>query len=313
MGDGLRTVRVVTTDDSLLASASSAVETIPGWEVAHVKSQDELLTRQPVRGDVLLIDSWLRGRNVYEFCRLLAGRTRCRTYIVVERDNDLAQPIARFSGATGVVSRPVNRSVLGEILGADDVAAPLPSDARDTEREMDLPEALILDLQHGGGAAGSDPTLIRAIIDVETGLFNFAFLNFKLDEEFKRARRFDQPLACAMLGFEGQCSNDVLRELAAIFLEASRDTDLIGRFDENSFLFLLPNTGPDGATIMAGRVASLAEERELTDLVGDKLVISVGIASYPHPDLEDRDQLYGCARDAFINARNDGGGVVCVS
>ncbi|MFT5050365.1 MAG: diguanylate cyclase (GGDEF)-like protein [Chlamydiales bacterium] len=310
MGDGLRTVRVITTDDGLLASARSAVESIPGWEVAHLATQDELLTRQPVRGDVLLIDSWLRGRNVYEFCRLLAGRTRCRTYVVTERENHLAQPIARFCGATGVISRPLTRSALMDILEADDGEIKLASDQRDGAREMVLPEALLADLTR---EQPTESGLIQALIDSETGLFSYAFLHFKLDEEFKRARRFDQPLACVMLGFDGQCSNDVLRELAAIFLEASRDTDLIGRFDENSFLFLLPNTGLDGATIMAGRVASLTEERDLADLVGDQLVISVGISCYPHPDIEDRDQLYGNAREAFFNARNDGGGVVCVT
>jgi len=310
MGDGLRTVRVISTDDGLLASARSAVDSIPGWEVAHLGTQDELLTRQPVRGDVLLIDSWLRGRNVYEFCRLLAGRTRCRTYVVVDHENHLAAPIARFCGATGILSRPLTRSALTEVLETDESEAELATDRRDESKDMALPEALLADLTR---ERSQDVGLIQALIDSETGLFNYSFLHFKLDEEFKRSRRFDQPLACVMLGFEGQCSNDVLRELAAIFLEASRDTDLIGRFDENSFLFLLPNTGIDGATIMAGRVASLAEERNLTDLVGDQLVISVGISCYPHPDIDDRDDLYGRAREAFVNARNDGGGVVCVT
>ena len=311
MGDGLRTVRVVTTDESLLASTRAAVEPIPGWEVAHVKSQDALLDSPSFAGDVLLIDSWLRGRNVYEFARMLSGNTRCRTYIVVDQaSNGLADPIARFCGATGVLPRPMTRSALLEVLeGAETPQAPLPRDGRDSGESFELPEALLVDLTTGD----KDPTLIRAIIDVETGLFNYAFLNFKLDEEFKRARRFDQPLACVMLGFEGQADENVLRELAAIYLEASRDTDLIGRFDENSFLFLLPNTGPDGATIMAGRVASLVEERRLVDLVGDPLIISVGIASYPHPGLTAREELYGCARDAFLNARNEGGGVVCAS
>ena len=35
-----------------------------------------------------------------------------------------------------------------------------------------------------------------ALIDPVTGLFNYSFLSYKLDEEFKRARRY-APLACA--------------------------------------------------------------------------------------------------------------------
>ena len=113
-----------------------------------------------------------------------------------------------------------------------------------------------------------------------------------------------------MLGFEGQASDEILRELAGIFLAASRDTDVLGRFDESSFLFLLPNTGPDGARAMAERVGATAEERGLKDLVGDSLALSVGISSCPHPEIRRREDLYQRARQAFFSARAEGGGVV---
>src|SRR6185295_4740059 len=137
-------------------------------------------------------------------------------------------------------------------------------------------------------AGKPDLNLVGALTDPETSLFNYAFLNYKLDEEFKRARRFDHPLSCVMLGFEGRGEEQTLRELSGIFLDTSRDTDILGRFDENSFLFLLPNTGPDGAAVMAKRVGEMAQEKGLRDLVGDKLVISVGIATCPDPDVRRR-------------------------
>jgi GGDEF domain-containing protein len=154
----------------------------------------------------------------------------------------------------------------------------LPLEARGGGGEFTFPEALLVDI----GTGRPNESLIASLIDSETGLFDYAFLNYKLDEEFKRARRFDHPLACVMLGFEGRAREGTLRELAGIFLESSRDTDVLGRFDENTFLFLLPNTGPDGASIMAERVSELAEERGLSDLVGDPIQISVG-TTYPHP------------------------------
>ena len=36
-------------------------------------------------------------------------------------------------------------------------------------------------------------------------------------------------------------------------------------------LFLLPHTGPDGAQVMAKRVQQMAVEKNLTDVVGDRL------------------------------------------
>lgn len=310
MGDGLRTIRLLTNDESLIASARAAVASLEGWEVDTLASQNEVEERPPVAGDVLLLDSWVRGRNVYEFCRYLTGHTRCRTFVVVEHDNEWADSIARFSGATGVLHRPLTASALRDALDVLTPPAPLPSEGRQNGlAHFDLPEALLTDIKSGEPSH----SLIRALIDPETGLFNYAFLNYKLDEEFKRAHRFEHPLTCVMLGFEGNADESVLRELAAIFLDSSRDTDVLGRFDESSFLFLLPNTGPDGARVMADRVAELAEERGLSDLVGDSLVISVGISSYPHPDLAERQDLYVAARDAFMDARHAGGGVVTAS
>ncbi|MFN0243859.1 MAG: diguanylate cyclase domain-containing protein [Planctomycetota bacterium] len=308
MGDGLRTIRLVTTDESLIASARAAAKTMEGWEVESVTSTRELLVLPPAMGDVVLLDSWLRGVNVYEACRSLTGNTRCRTFLVVEQGNALAEPIARFCGATGVLYRPLVPSRMREALERSGPGRPeIARERRGSESdEPVLPQDLLTDL-----AGIPDVGLVTALTDPETSLFNFAFLNYKLDEEYKRARRFGQPLSCVMLGFEGQVSEQVLRELSSVFLEASRDTDILGRFDETSFLFLLPNTGPDGASVMARRVGELATERGLIDLVGDPVVISVGIAGCPHSEVRKREDLYNRARQAFLRARQEGGTVVC--
>jgi len=311
----------------VISSAETAIESsaaeggdgsLAGYGVAHIESVRALVESPPAPGDVLVIDAWLKEQNVYELLRRLSGRTRCRTFVLVEGGSQhLAEPIARFCGATGVLERPLSATKLAAALG--ETAGPRPKatvDERGGAPEITLPSALLTaiaqDAPDAGTAAANDRDgeLLRATIDSVTGLFNYSFLQFKLDEEFKRARRFGAPLACAMLGFESQASDDVLRDLSSIFLSASRDTDVLGRFDESSFLFLLPNTGPDGAEIMARRVADTAEERRLLDLVGDRIELAIGIANYPSPDIEHRDELYAAAREAFLEARTAGGGVV---
>lgn len=310
MGDGLRTIRIVTTDESLMASARAAAQTMDGWEVHSVPSIAEILARPPSTGDVILLDSWLRSGNVYESCRKLAGNTRCRTFVVADHGNELAESIARFCGATGVLHRPLVPSQVRESLTKNERPAPeLSRDRRGVEADdAVLPVDLLTDL-----SGAPDENLVSALTDPDTSLFNYAFLNYKLDEEYKRSRRFGQPLSCVMLGFEGQVDENVLRELAGIFLETSRDTDILGRFDETAFLFLLPNTGPDGAAIMARRVGDLAQRKNLLDLVGDPVVISVGISSCPHPDIRRREDLYDLARRAFQSARREGGGVIAAT
>jgi diguanylate cyclase (GGDEF)-like protein len=309
MGDGLRTIRVLTTDDSLVAQARAALHALDGWEIVSVATPGELLAAPPALGDVVLVDKWIRGRNVYELLRELTGRTRCRTFVVGDHDERLGESIARFCGATGIIRRPLAASRLRAALDEHPGPRPeRPQDRRGKEGADDLllPEALLVDI----ATSRPDASLVEALTDPETSLFNYAFLNYKLDEEYKRAVRFGHPLSCVMLGFEGQASDDVLRCLAGIFLSASRDTDVLGRFDESSFLFLLPNTGPDGARIMAQRVADRASDEDLRDLVGDPLTISVGISDYPHPQIRRREDLYARARDAFVQARAAGGGVV---
>lgn len=315
MGDGLRTVRVVSTDESLVANARAACEALEGWEVDAVDTVEALQARPPVAGDIILLDAWLRGENVYETCRRLTGTLRCRMFVVTGVGNRLAEPIARFSGATGVLERPITRTALSEALGASTGPRPsLPSQQRSDAAapgaapasSRELPEALLVDIRSGE----RDQRLASAVCDPETGLFNYGFLNFKLDEEFKRAKRFGHPLSCVMLGFEGQADEATLRELAGIFLSASRDTDVLGRFDESSFLFLLPNTGPDGARVMAERVREQAEAQGLRDLVGDPMDLSVGIHSCPHPAIRRKEDLFAATRDAYTTAVATGAGVV---
>lgn len=328
MGDALRSIRIATQDQSVLSTARAALaaaqndDVLVGFEVGQVESWRDLVEAPPAPGDVLVLDSWLKDGNVYEMLRQLAGRTKCRTYVLIEGDNHVAEPIARFCGATGVLERPITRAKLQTALGES--GGPRPALAAESRgatpaggMDFTFPETLLAELTGAGpGGEESAPSrqesdaIMGALIDPVTGLFNYSFLSYKLDEEFKRARRFHAPLACAMLGFESQASDDTLRELSSIFLAASRDTDVLGRFDENSFLFLLPNTGPDGAEIMAQRVANTADERRLLDLVGDRLELAIGIANYPSPDIDRRDDLYASAREAFLEARQAGGGVV---
>lgn len=304
MGDGLRTVRLVSGDESTVAAARAAVGGLTGFGLAVHASADELASKPPVSGDVLLLDSRMAGANVYEVCRQLVGKTRCRTWIVVDEGNRYADGIAHFCGATGTVARPLSTASLRKALETGAAkSAPAPEASRTGKpKSPAFPETLLRDLS---GAV--DHELVTTLTDPESNLFNYAFLNYKLDEEVKRAQRFGQPLSCVMVGFEGEVSTQVLRELAGIFLSASRDTDVLGRFDASSFLFFLPSTGPDGAQVMARRVQEEAKKQGLRDVVGDPLAISVGIASMPHPEVRRREDLFARARKAFVEAQKTGG------
>src|SRR5690606_26836502 len=70
-----------------------------------------------------------------------------------------------------------------------------------------------------------EPGFVERLTDPETGLFDGPFAGFKLDEEFKRATRFHQPLSLVLVDSgvrewpadEGE-RRTVLAEIASIFL-----------------------------------------------------------------------------------------------
>ena len=305
MGKATRTIRIVTNDEALFASARGAAAALEDWEISEPQSVEDLLASDIDSGDVILMDAWLRTENVYESIRRLTGKARCRIYVVTDKRNTHAESIASFCGATGVLGRPLSGEHLRTLLADVSRSIALPSDSRGQEFERSLPENLVRDL-----VGETSSRLLDALTDPETGLYSYEYLTFKLDEEYKRAVRFKLPLSCVMLGFDGQADEDVLGRLAGVFLNASRDTDVLGRFDQSSFLFFLPNTGPDGAEVMARRIRVAAEEQGLSDLVGDPLEIAVGISFCPHPEIEQREDLFTRAREAFHSAQREGGVVL---
>jgi len=305
MGQRQASIRIVTSDEVLLNSASAAVGALEGWEFAGAASVDELVDGAGAPGDVILIDVHAGPENAFESLRRMTGTSRARLFLVGDGPETVAAPIASFCGASKVLNRPLSAADLRSAIEGADARPTAVIDGRGETQTHALPQAMLEDL-----VGGTTQSILKALVDPETGLFNYEFLSFKLDEEFKRARRFGMPLSCVMLGFEGQATEDVLRQLAGTFLETSRDTDILGRFDESSFLFFLPNTGPDGAEVMAQRIKGLANERGLTDIVGDPLEIAAGISFYPHIDITRREDLFGRAREAFFKARSEGAGQV---
>ena len=106
-------------------------------------------------------------------------KTRCRTYVVVDGRNGFAEEIAAFCGATGIVQRPLSGEALRELLELEqERTRELPTDLRGDDSKQFLPERLLKDLV-GEGAH----RLIDALTDPETGLYNYDYLSFKLDEE----------------------------------------------------------------------------------------------------------------------------------
>jgi diguanylate cyclase (GGDEF)-like protein len=100
--------------------------------------------------------------------------------------------------------------------------------------------------------------------DALTGLPNFRSFHARLEEEVRRADRYDQPLACAMVDLDGlkqindnlghAAGNRAILALADAVREELRDTDFAARYGGDEFVVLLPQTNAAAGGLFAERL-----------------------------------------------------------
>lgn len=155
-----------------------------------------------------------------------------------------------------------------------------------------------------------------------TGVHNHRHFQERLREEFRRAQRYDDPLALILLDLDhfkqvndkhGHTTGDgVLREVAATLQASVRETDLVARYGGEEFAVLLPRTHLTGALSVAERV-----RRDLATLrVGPdgalQVTASLGVSSFPHRTVLSPEQLLLTADEALYRAKDEGRDRICL-
>ena len=238
-------------------------------------------------------------------------------WVVVAHDDRIGPQLARVAGADGVVRvQPDGRIDAREML------------APPARRRAPVDE-LLAKLEPKLAAAGpdsplqrllrfeSEDSLAQRLQDAETGLFDGPYAALKLDEEWKRAHRFRQPLSLLLLDLGPKVAqlDDgerklVFAEAAGVFLNECRDIDVLARFAPTVFLFLLPGTPPDGAEVLARRIVDALQQRFVgrTDTAP-----ACGVCSVPSDDVPERRAFLALAEACLERARAQGAGAVCTT
>lgn len=158
-----------------------------------------------------------------------------------------------------------------------------------------------------------------SITDSLTGLYNRRALEERLEEELRRAQRYQRPLADLdnlkhINDTYSHCQGDVLLQQVARLLRAQlRETDFIARYGGDEFVILLPETVKAGGLKIAERIKAEIEAYRFPyaeTLPSGRLTISLGVASFPE-DLVEVDKLIHTADQALYHAKRAGGGRVC--
>ncbi len=160
----------------------------------------------------------------------------------------------------------------------------------------------------------------RSLADLATGLKNRVFLNERLNEEWKRASRYNEPLSLLLLSVEGlraaaegkppTFADQVLQAVAATTLRSLRQIDVVTRFGPSELAALLPNTHFAGSIICAERLSK--EVPRVDSSVGWQPVVTMGVAFYPGKDVQDPTDLLKLATRALERAREEGPGSICL-
>jgi len=159
----------------------------------------------------------------------------------------------------------------------------------------------------------------QAVTDELTGLFNHRRFQEVMAAEVERTRRFGQELGLVMLDMDdfkrvndtyGHLQGDfVLREVARVLRESSREIDEPARYGGEEMAVALPQTGLQGAFEFAERVRQRIEVLQLPLLDGDgtlRVTASFGAASLPHSAKVDKDALISAADAALYRAKRSG-------
>lgn len=168
-------------------------------------------------------------------------------------------------------------------------------------------------------------SISMAITDALTGLYNRHYLNTHLGNMVKQALKNGKHLALMIMDMDHFKSvNDtyghdvgdmVLKQLAAIIMNASRSSELAARFGGEEFIILMPETDPQSAYGAGNRIREIVEKTPFKiNEMGDTIqrTISIGVASL-YPDGDSAESLLKRADEALYEAKHGGRNLVKVS
>ncbi len=154
------------------------------------------------------------------------------------------------------------------------------------------------------------------MLDSLTGVFNRRYLDKKLNEEFKRHKRYDRPLSFIMFDIDyfkkvndvhgHQCGDYILKSVSSRVLSLIRNLDCMFRYGGEEFCCMLPETSIASAMTVAERFRIAVAELE-NDYDGKivKVNISLGVSETTE-EIDSAELLIKKADEALYRAKNEG-------
>ena len=152
--------------------------------------------------------------------------------------------------------------------------------------------------------------------DALTDVYNRRYFMIRMEEEFKRAARFGEPLSLALLDVDHfkdvndrsghRAGDEALRDIARLLLKHSRSFSVVTRYGGDEFAVILVNTGKAGAATYAERIRNVIEHHPFRH---GATTVSLGVACLPEHGAS-ADDLIVAADRALYDAKRLGRNLV---
>ena len=155
-----------------------------------------------------------------------------------------------------------------------------------------------------------------AAIDSMTGIFNRRELLSRIDLELRRLKRTKRILSLLIFNIDHfsqineehgyQCGDEVLKQITRTIKMSIREIDILGRYSNDEFLLLLPETDEEQTSIIASRITeNVAENPVLFHDKEIKCSVSFGIFGTSAEENQDLDALLKLTTQNLIKAKKD--------
>ena len=160
--------------------------------------------------------------------------------------------------------------------------------------------------------------------DSMTGLYNRRYFNEVSNTLLLLAKRESKNLSALMVDIDkfklindtnGHIvGDDVIKAVANILINLTRESDVVVRFGGEEFIILLPNTNIKGASLIAKKIRVAIEENKLVleDGVVIKFTASIGISECDYDEDNNIDALVHRVDVAMYDAKRSGRNKVVV-
>jgi len=267
-------------------------------------STGEITTQDIENYDLIIVSLSLNNIDGLRLCshlRSIESTRRIPILVLVDEGDDTKMVRAMELGVSDYITRPIDKNEL--------VAR-----AKSQIRQNRYANRLRSNMQK---------SIEMAMTDAVTGLYNRHFLATHLDNIMSKDNDKRQKVSLLMMDLDkfklvndeyGHASGDeVLHEFAKRISNDIRNIDLAARFGGEEFVIVMPDTNPEYAHFVAGRLCKLIAEEPFTISGSDKpihITVSIGVAIAGDKN-SSSNELLAAADLALYQAKENGRNQVC--